>query len=57
MTSDKILDVKWLTADSLGTIECKLDVTSAEHDLLGHVFQPYEKQVKDTIEWYVHLSD
>ena len=40
-----------------GTIPSKLDATPAERDLLGHPFQPYEKQVKDTIKWYVHLKD
>lgn len=41
-----------LTVDSSGTIKSKFDATPTEHELLG-----YNKQVKDTIEWYVHLKD
>ena len=39
------------------TIPSKFDATPTERDLLGRPFQPYEKQVKDTIKWYVHLKD
>ncbi|KAL8717156.1 MAG: hypothetical protein Q9225_005575 [Loekoesia sp. 1 TL-2023] len=53
----EVSDGKIPFAGKLGTIKSKLDVTSAERDLLGHPFQPYEKQVKDTIKWFVHLSD
>ena len=41
----------------LGTITSKFDATPTERDLLGHPFQPYANQVKDTIKWYVHLKD
>ena len=46
-----------LIVESLGTIPSKFDATPTERDLLGHPFQPYEQQVKDTIRWYVHLKD
>lgn len=46
-----------LMINQIGTIKSKLDVTSTERHLLGHPLQPYEKQVKDTIKWFVHLSD
>lgn len=40
-----------------GTLESKFDTTPAEHELLGHPFQAYTNQVRDTIKWYVHLQD
>ena len=55
--SQEVADGKIPFAGKLDTIQSKFDVTSAERDLLGHPFQPYEKQVRDTVGWFVHLSD
>ena len=35
----------------------KFDATPTERDLLGHPFLPFEKQVTDTIRWYLSLKD
>ena len=42
---------------SSGSIKSKFDATPSERDLLGHPFLPFEKQVVDTVKWYVHLED
>ncbi|KAL8737197.1 MAG: hypothetical protein Q9181_001923 [Wetmoreana brouardii] len=44
-------------AGKLDTIPYKFDVTCTENDLLGHPFRPYEQQVIDTVDWYLHLED
>ena len=46
-----------LTRSLPDTLQIKFDATPTERELLGHPFQPFEKQVTDTIKWYVSLSD
>lgn len=46
-----------LTIHSSGSFKSKFDATPTERDLLGHPFKPFDEQVKDTVEWYVHLKD
>ncbi|KAM0799445.1 hypothetical protein BDR22DRAFT_890341 [Usnea florida] len=53
----EVADGKIPFAGKLGTIKSKFDSKATERDLLGHPFQPYANQVKDTIKWYVHLKD
>ncbi|KAL8795378.1 MAG: hypothetical protein Q9195_002119 [Heterodermia aff. obscurata] len=44
-------------AGKLDVIPSKFDATPSERDLLGHPFIPFEKQVTDTVSWFVHLKD
>ena len=57
--SQMVLDIHWkkLTSGDKGVIPNKFDTTPSERELLGHPFIPFEKQVTDTIRWFVHLRD
>ncbi|KAL9057864.1 MAG: hypothetical protein Q9162_002094 [Coniocarpon cinnabarinum] len=55
--SEEVAQGKIPFIGQLGAIKSKFDATPAEKDLLGHRFIPFEKQVVDTIRYYLHLPD